>query len=75
MSTDLDETISQEYLRKRWQLEKDYAETLSAQTDEVAKEHVRSKRRQAMLELEDWLINQFAATLPKEDEGVYNEAA
>jgi len=67
------ETFSQEYLRKRCQAEEDYSKALEAQTDEVAREHIRSKRRQAVLELEDWLINQYAATLPLEDEGVPHE--
>jgi hypothetical protein len=71
---DMFETLSQEYLRKRRELEEGYSEAVEAQTDEVARKHIQSKRRQAVLELEDWLINQYAATLPLEDEGVPHEA-
>ncbi len=68
--TDPIETFSQEYLRKRWQLEKDYDKALRAQSDEAGREHIRSKRKQAMLKLEGWLIDQLAAA-----EGVSHETA
>jgi len=52
--TDPVEVFRQEYLRRRWQLERDYhveLQKLDEQLDKAAKEH-----KQALLELENWPI-------------------